>query len=290
MVKNIFSDARHYQLLSLSALLAAGVASGSFDIEPAQIAAIGFAALLTQYLGNLMTATRFEPRGALIMALLLALFLRADGPAPLMTAAAIGVGAKFVLRFDAKPIFNPAAAGVVSILLLSQTLTPGAAWTTPGQWGTALWLAAALAGAGLLVFPRAARIDALLIFLGAFATLVVARAFWAGDPLTIPLMTLQNGALMVFAFFILADPKPAPEGTIARAAFSAAAAVFAYILIYRFHVPDGGFYALAGVCIARPILDRIDPAPHYRWGEPLFRRRYLALSSRGETPSPSATR
>lgn len=271
----LFKDPRHYQLATLSALLAFGVTTRAFEIAPIQIAAIFTAALMVQLLGSFMTATRFDPRSAMITSLSLSLLLRADTLAPLMIAAAIGVGSKFMFRLYGKHVFNPANAGIVALLLLSQTIMPGAAWTPSGQWGSAIWLAAMLAGAGLFVTYRAARLDVPLIFLGGFAAMIVARALWLGDPLAIPLLRLQNGALVLFAFFMISDPKTTPDGAIARAVFAAGAALIAYILTYHFFIADGMFYALAAMCIARPVIEAFDPAPHYRWGDPVSSPRWL---------------
>lgn len=265
----LLKDPRHYQIMALAAVLAAGLALRAFAITPAQIAGIGAAALLAQYLGSLMTATRFDPRSALVTTLSLSLLLRADGMTPLMIAALIGVGSKFMLRFNHKHIFNPANAGIVALLLLSEGPLLDAAWTTPGQWGTALWFAMLIAGAGLFVTYRAARFDVPLTFLGTFAALIFARALWLGDPLAIPLLRLQNGALILFAFFMISDPKTTPDGVISRIIFSAGAALIAYILTYHFYIADGLFYALAMVCIARPVLEWLDPAPRYQWGDPV---------------------
>lgn len=263
----ILKDPRHYQILTLSALLAYGTLASVFEISGAQILGIFFAALATQYLGSFMNAVRFEPRSALITALSISLLLRADSVMPLMAAAAIGVGSKFMIRLYGKHIFNPANAAIVFLLIMSLTAMPGVAWTTPGQWGTALWFAALLAGAGLFVTYRAARFDVPLIFLGTFAALIFIRALWLGDPFAIPLLRLQNGALILFAFFMISDPKTTPDGSIARAAFAASAAIVTYILSYHFHNSDGLFYALAIMCVVRPLFEYFDPAPHYRWGD-----------------------
>lgn len=276
----ILKDPRHYQILTLSTLLVYGIVASIFEISAVQIVGIFVAALSTQYLGCLMNAVRFEPRSALITALSLSLLLRADGVAPLMMAAAIGVGSKFMLRLYGKHIFNPANIGIVSMLLISQTIMPGAAWTTPGQWGTAFWFAALLAGVGLFVTYRAARFDVPLIFLGIFAVLILTRALWLGDPLAIPLLRLQNGALVLFAFFMISDPKTTPDGALARAAFAGTAALLTYVLSYHFFISDGLFYALAIVCITRPIFEALDPAPHYRWGDTIKPIRLPRISSR----------
>lgn len=279
-MKAIFKDPRHYQLGVLSALLAFGVAAGAFEIAPLQIAAILITALAVQFLGSYMTATRFEPRSALVTALLLSLLLRSDAVAPLMIAAAIAIGSKFTLRLYGKHVFNPAAAGVAGILILSQTAMPGAAWAASGEWSAAIWFAAALAAAGLLVAWRAARLDVPLIFFGAYAALIVSRALWLGDPLAAPMAQLQNGAFLLFAFFVIPDPKTSPDGAAARAVFAAGAAILAFALSYRFHIEDGIFYALAIMCVLRPLIDALDPAPPYKWGDPAAPLRALRRFSR----------
>ncbi len=267
LTNTIFKDPRHFQILALSSVLVMGLFLRAFAISPAQITAIAVAALSAQYLGSFMTATRFDPRSALVTTLSLSLLLRADGVTPLVIAALVGVGSKFMFRIHNKHIFNPANAGIVALLLLSQGPMLDAAWTTPGQWGTALWFAMLIAGAGLFVTYRAARFDVPLVFLAAFATLIIARALWLGDPLSIPLLRLQNGALILFAFFMISDPKTTPDGAIARAVFAASAALIAYVMTYHFYITDGLFYALAIVCVARPILEMFNPAPRYNWGD-----------------------
>lgn len=276
LTDRLFKDPRHYQLATLSLLLAFGVTTRAFEISPTQIAAIFATSLFVQFLGSFMTAIRFDPRSAMITSLSLSLLLRADAMAPLMIAAAIGVGSKFMFRLYGKHVFNPANAGIVALLLMSQTVMPGAAWTASGQWGSAIWLAATLAGAGLFVTYRSARIDVPIIFLGTFAALIIARALWLGDPLAIPVLRLQNGALVLFAFFMISDPKTTPDGAYGRAFFAGAAAVIAYVLSYHFFISDGIFYALAIMCVLRPVVEAFDPAPNYRWGDPVSTPRFIA--------------
>ena len=258
----IIKDPRLYQIITLSGLLAFGWSVRSFEIDPAQFAAIVLTCCAVQWLGSFLIATKPDFKSPLITALSLTLLLRADALWPLMAAAAIAVGSKFMFRLGGKHIFNPANIGIVAIVLLSD-----AAWTTPGQWGTAVWFAALLAGAGLFVTYRAARFDVPLIFLSVYAALLFGRALWLGDPLSIPMLRLENGALILFAFFMISDPKTTPDGAIARTAFAGGAALLAYVMSFHFYIADGLFFALAIAAMLRPILEWLDPAPHYRWGD-----------------------
>ncbi|HXI87502.1 MAG TPA: RnfABCDGE type electron transport complex subunit D, partial [Parvularculaceae bacterium] len=230
------------------------------QITPAQVAAIFGATLSAQFLGSSLNAMRFDWKSPVVTALSLSLLLRADGLLPLIVAASIAIGSKFALRLNGKHIFNPANIGIVSMILLTHS-----AWTTPGQWGTAMWFAIVIAGLGALVTSRAGRLDAPLVFLGTYAILVLGRAFFLGDPLSIPLLHLKSGALILFAFFMLSDPKTTPDGQRWRMAFTAGVAIIAYVLAYHFYISDGAFYALAALCLIRPLIEIFDAAPAYQW-------------------------
>ena len=267
-------DPRWYQIATLSGLLAFGLARGAFDIAPLEIAAIFATAISTQWAMSAVFAIRFEAKSALITALSLTLLLRANEAWPLALAAFVAIASKFLIRADGKHVFNPANIGIVAATLLS-----GAAWTTPGQWGSAIWLAALIAGAGFFVAYRASRLDVPLIFLGVFAALIFARALWLGDPLSIPINRLQNGALVLFAFFMISDPKTTPDSFRLRAVFAAGTAALSYVFIHHFHRADGVFYALALACLARPAIELSGSARRYQWGDPPARNSQPSISA-----------
>lgn len=272
MKQRLLKDPRTYQILTLSGLLVFGWTARAFEIAPNHFLAIAAAACVAQWLGSVMIAMRPDFKSAVITALSLTLLLRADTVWPLMAAATIAIGSKFMLRLGGKHVFNPANIGIVAMVLLTD-----AAWTTPGQWGTATWFAALLAGVGFFVTYRAARIDVPLVFLGVYAALLFGRAIWLGDPLSIPMLRLENGALVLFAFFMISDPKTTPDSAISRAVFTAGAALLAYVLTFHFYLTDGLFYALAIASVLRPAIEWLDPAPRYQWGDeillPLFLKR-----------------
>ncbi|MGF1543963.1 MAG: RnfABCDGE type electron transport complex subunit D [Parvularculaceae bacterium] len=258
------ADPRLFQIAALSSLLAFGVGARAFDVSGVDFFAALAGALLAQRVGTFAFAAPFEVRSALITALSVTLLLRADGLAPIFIAALAAVASKFLLRARGKHIFNPANFGVVAALLLAEPLG-ASAWTTPGQWGSGLILATALAGAGAIVTSRASRLDAPVIFLGAFAAMIYARAVWLGDPLTIPTLRLQSGALILFAFFMISDPKTTPDAPRSRAAFLVFVAALAYAGAYWLHEPDAAFYALAIASLIRPAFEAFDRAPSYAW-------------------------
>ena len=158
--------------------------------------------------GRLLAAAglpNIDLRSPLITGLSLSLLLRADAAWLPALAGIIAIASKFIFRIDGKHIWNPAGFAIVVLLF-----TQHGVWISPGQWGTSVWLAALLVFFAILVLQAAQRSDIALFFLGSHAALLVARAVWLGDPLAIPLHQLQSGSLLIFAFFMISDPRTAP--------------------------------------------------------------------------------
>lgn len=271
------ADPRWFQIAALSSLLVFGLAKRAFEIDASDIIVVFATVLATQWAMSAVFAVRFEAKSALITGLSLTLLLRAGPLWPLAAAGFIAIASKFLIRVRGKHLFNPANIGIVAVTVLT-----GAAWTTPGQWGTAVWLAALIAGIGAFVTWRASRLDVPLAFLGVYALLIFVRAAFLGDPLSIPVLRLQNGALILFAFFMISDPKTTPDGLWPRIAFAVATAALAYVFVYRFHRADGAFLALALVCAARPFIESFDRARRYEWTNPPRPRTRIAATTPAE--------
>ncbi len=270
-------DARWFQIFGQTIILIVGLNDFGFRVTPSQIGAAIGASLLAQFVGTLLVAGRFDWKSALITGLSLCLLLRANEPWAFALAAILGTGSKFALRRGDRHVFNPANFGLVAVIALS-----GSAWTSTGEWGSSPWFSALIALLGLLVCWRASRLDAAILYLGVFALLVTGRALYLGDPLEIPALRLTHGALILFAFFMISDPKTTPENRRERAVFITLAALIAYVLQYHFFVSDGVFYAPFILALIRFVALR--PAlGSYEWGAgpaalrlPLRRRRPLA--------------
>jgi Na+-transporting NADH:ubiquinone oxidoreductase subunit NqrB len=257
-----WTDARWYQLGGQAAILSIGLILREFEISLLQVAAIAVAALATQWAGSLLNAVRFEWKSAAITTLSLSLLLRSDALWPLMLAAVIAIGSKFLFRLRGRHLFNPANIAIVAML----TFFGESAWTTHGAWADAFWFALFIAAAGAFICRKAARIDVPIVFLGATAALLFGRALYLGDPMGIPLLRLQNGELILFAFFMLTDPKTTPDRLETRVAFTLAAAVLAYVLQYHYFITDGLFYAAFGLAFVRPLMELVRPGAAYQWG------------------------
>ncbi len=254
-------DPRLYQIACLAGLLAYGLGGLGFGTGAGQVATLLGACLGVQYLGTrLCGLPAFDPRSALISGLSLCLLLRTEGMLLPVVAATVAVGSKFVLRPRGKHLFNPTNLGLVALMLITDR-----AWVSPGQWGTGAFFAFLMACLGGLVVHRALRSDVTLAFLLAYAALLLGRTLRLGDPLAIPLHQLQSGALLLFAFFMISDPKTTPDSRPGRILFAALVASGAYYVQFRLFRTNGLLWSLAFWSPLVPFIDRLLPGRRYAW-------------------------
>ena len=254
-------DPRLYQIAVLGSLLGFGVLVLDFGIRWQNALTIVSTALATQFIGTRHARLpRFDPLSPLITSLSLTLLLRTDTVGLAAAAAAIAIGSKFVLRIGGRHVFNPANLALVTMMLFSDH-----AWVSSGQWGSAAIGAFALSCLGFLVLTRARRAETTIAFLAAFAILLFARALWLGDPLSIPLHQLRNGALLIFAFFMISDPMTTPNSPAGRILFAMVVAISAYTIQFVFYVPNGPILALIMASPIVPVIDRLAGGASYSW-------------------------
>jgi Na+-transporting NADH:ubiquinone oxidoreductase subunit NqrB len=258
------SDPRYYQIAVLASLLVYGVGGLSFDIGSRDIAILLGTVLVTQFVsGRLLSASAFDPRSALISGLSLCLLLRTNSIFLLMVTAAITIASKFVLRWNHKHIFNPTNFGIVAMIALS-----GEVWVSPAQWGSKLYFGFLMLCLGGMVVHRALRSDVSFAFILSYAAILFGRALWLGDPMAIPLKQLQGGALLLFTFFMISDPKTTPDSRSGRILFALIVAIgAAYVQFILYHT-NGLLWSLAICSILTPLIDYLLPGTKYQWTRP----------------------
>ena len=254
-------DPRLYQIAMLASLLIYGVLRLDLEIRAGRAAAIVVTALGTQWLcTRLWRRPRFDPRSPLISALSLCLLLRAGSVELAVVAAVVTISSKFLIRARGKHVFNPTNFGLVVMMLISDRV-----WVSPGQWGSAAFFGFLLACLGGLVVHRAARSDVTYAFLLAYAAVLFGRAAWLGDPLAIPMHQIQSGAFLIFAFFMISDPKTTPDTRPGRILYAALVAVVAGAIQFGLYQPSALIWALAGCAPLVPWIDRLLPGDRYQW-------------------------
>jgi Na+-transporting NADH:ubiquinone oxidoreductase subunit NqrB len=254
-------DPRYYQITVLAALLIYGIGWLGFDVGAPQVATLLGGALLTQYLCTKISGlANFDPRSALISGLSLCLLLRTNSAALMIAAAAVAIASKFILKWHHKHIFNPTNLGIVALIFAS-----GEAWVSPAQWGSKLYFAFLMACLGGMVIHRAMRSDVSYAFIVSYAAILFGRAFWLGDPAAIPLKQLQSGALLLFTFFMISDPKTTPDSRAGRILFALLVAAGAAYVQFGLYRTNGLLWSLAVCSVLTPIIDYLLPGTKYRW-------------------------
>jgi Na+-transporting NADH:ubiquinone oxidoreductase subunit NqrB len=249
------NDARLYQIACLGVLLVYGMAALSFDVSVSRAALLVATALGAQLaFTRVFRLPKYDPWSALISGLSLCLLLRTSSPVLAGATASITIGSKFLLRWNGKHLFNPTNFGLVAMLAAGRDV-----WVSPGQWGSAAVFAFFIACAGRFVVQRASRADVTIAFLGTFAAAMLARAFVLHDPLTIPLHRLESGALLLFAFFMISDPKTTPDSRTARILFGSLVALGAAYVQLRLFRPNGALWALVLFSLLVPLFDLVLP-------------------------------
>jgi Na+-transporting NADH:ubiquinone oxidoreductase subunit NqrB len=255
-------DARHFQIAALASLLAFNLLYLDFGARPLNSALAILGALATQAVcSRLAHLPAIDLRSPLITGLSLSLLLRADEAWIHALAAVIAIASKFVLRLDGKHIWNPAGFAIVALLLV----LPEHVWISPGQWGASAWFAALVAFFAVMVLNAARRGDVALFFLAAHFALLVARALWLGDPLAIPLHQIQSGSLLIFAFFMISDPRTTPDSRLGRLLFALVVALLAHGLAFHWQMRPALYLALIALSPLTLLIDRIFPAERFAW-------------------------
>jgi enediyne biosynthesis protein E5 len=258
------SDPRYFQIATLSTLLVYNFAFIDFGAAPLASALAIASALITQIICSwYFGLSHVDLRSPAITGLSLSLLLRGNDPWLHAAAGAIAIASKFVLRVDGKHIWNPAGFAIVVLLFASRDV-----WISPGQWGSNVWFVSFLVFAAMLVLHAARRADIAFFFLASHAALLFARALWLGDPLAIPLHQIQSGSLLIFAFFMISDPRTAPDSRLGRALFAFSVALLAHYLAFSLQMRPALYVSLIALAPIVFLLDKILPAQRFTWTAP----------------------
>ena len=252
-------DARIYQIAFLLLFLLVGLLTRDWTLHPVAIAT-AVAVCLTIQAIVLPSAPAKSLLSALITALGLSLLLRVDHPSTMMLAAAAAIASKFLLRVGEKHLFNPANFGIITALTLTQD-----AWVSPGQWGEAGWLVLLFVCAGGLVLGRVGRWDTSVVFLVAYGGLEAARMIWLGWTWDVWVHRLMNGSLLLFALFMITDPRTIPNARVGRLIWASAIALLTFWLRNFCFLATAPIWALFLLAPLTLLLDRLFLSDRFEW-------------------------
>jgi Na+-transporting NADH:ubiquinone oxidoreductase subunit NqrB len=258
------ADPRLYQIGTLASLLVYGMGWLDFDISVGRVALLLGTVLATQWVCDRIAGVaqpfRYTARSALISGLSLCLLVRSNRAELAIAAAVVAIASKSIIRVNGKHVFNPTNGGIVAMLAFTNQV-----WVSPGQWGAAASFAFLMACAGSLVVNRATRSDVTYAFAAFYCALLFGRSLYLGEPLTIPVHRLESGALLLFTFFMISDPKTTPDSRAGRVLFAALVACVAWYVQFRLFRTNGLLWALAACSMLVPFIDRLAPGVRYAW-------------------------
>lgn len=277
----LLQDIRDYQILFLSLFLILGIGTRDWTLRPELIAVAIATCLTTQCIlslvkrrqetgdGDQKTGENVSPspipsplnmRSALITGLGLSLLLRADHWTTIAFAAVCAIASKFCLQVNHKHVFNPANFGIIAALVFT-----GDAWVSPGQWGEEWWYGLLFAGAGGMILKRVGRWDTTTAFLGAYSLLEAVRNLWLGWTWDVYLHRLMSGSLLLFALFMVTDPRSIPNAKIGRIVWAVGIAMVTFVLRNYFFLPTAVFWALFIFAPLTILFDFLCQAPRFSW-------------------------
>jgi enediyne biosynthesis protein E5 len=266
-------DARWFQVLFLASFLCLGALARDFALTPLQVALTFASALLTQaaWQWGLRLPTRAGWGGylsAIISSFGISILVRAETWWVHPLLACVAMSSKYLLRAgpadNKSHILNPANLAAFA----AWAWLPGA-WLSPGQWGSnslvALWFLAL----GGLVTQRIGRWDVSLAFLGSWALLLAGRLLYldySWNPgVAMWLQQLSNGAVLLFAFFMISDPMTTPQHHGARIAYAVSVAVAAFVWQWVLYKPHGLIVVLFWASFAVPLVNWIWQKQRFSW-------------------------
>lgn len=266
-------DARWFQIAFLASFLLLGALARDFALSFAQVLLTFASALCTQaaWQWGLRLLGRTQWSGylsALISSFGICILVRAESLWVHPLLAALAMSSKFLLRAGPAAckshVLNPANLAA----FVAWFVVPGA-WLSPGQWGAdslaALWFMAL----GGIVTQRAQRWDVSLSFLAAWAVLLAARLWWldyAWNPgAAMWLQQISNGAVLLFAFFMISDPMTTPQRRSARLVYALAVALLAFVWQFVWFKPHGLIVALFAASWLVPLINWRWPQARFDW-------------------------
>lgn len=278
----LLKDARDYQILFLSLFLILGISTRDWTLQPQLILTLILTCVVTQWLVETViliwsnykhrrtqqhsgieyssNPLKLPFRSAIITASGLSLLLRADSYITMIIAGFLAILSKFIFKFGSKHFFNPANFGIISVLSLTSD-----AWVSPGQWGDDWWYALLFAGTGGIVLKQVGRWDTTAAFLGCYASIEAIRNIWLGWTWDVFSHRLMSGSLLLFALFMLTDPRSIPNARSARYLWAMCIAILTFILRNEFYVSTAIFWALFALAPITILLDYIWSAPQFSW-------------------------
>lgn len=257
----VFKDIRFLQITLMSFLLSLGVYIYDFSLLKEQVFLCFFVGFLTQIFWIKMYDLSYKSLlSAFITCFGIVLLLRSGNYWAHPLIAFLALSSKFLIQLNRRHIFNPTALGVVLALqFLPDT------WVSPGQWGSHFLIATWVIAFGSLVTLKAKSFSISWFFLIFYISGLLIRNTYLGFEWAVSQHTLLNGALFVFSFFMISDPKTCPHHIYGKICQAFIVAFGALILNYNFYVTNAFIYILVVSSLFVPLINMYFTATPFQW-------------------------
>lgn len=237
----VFKDPRLFQITALGSFLIFGILQLGWHHELTRLGALIVLTLGFQLIAiHLFKLPKDAWKSGLISALGLCLLFHTSELWIIVFASAVAIFSKYLIRWKGKHLFNPANIGIVLPMMLTNE-----AWVSPGQWGSEAMLAFFFLSAASMVLMKVGRIDTSLTFLITLFILEYMRSVlyleWGID---VVFHKMMNGSILLFAFFMITDPRTTPNTQKGRILWAALIALASFLLTSVFYLHTAPIWAL----------------------------------------------
>ncbi|HEY4502163.1 MAG TPA: FG-GAP-like repeat-containing protein [Candidatus Paceibacterota bacterium] len=192
-----------------------GIGYLGFTIAPLEVLLIVGVAIATEITcANLQSGDLrrgrgkfFFPTSAVAAGLGIVLFFRATSPWLYVLAAFLAIASKYALRLDSRHVFNPSNFAIVATVFLF----PYAATIEFTQWGSNPTLYVCFLALLLAVGYRSGTLLTTFAFLASYAAVLCTLVLYAPDFFMAHHYGLLGPSLLLFATFMITDPKTTPR-------------------------------------------------------------------------------
>lgn len=203
----------HLLVAAQTLFLILGTTILEFHVSWLQISLAVVAATVTEIaLGYVRNRMFVSPMSAIAAALGIGIFFRSDTLWMFALAGVLAIASKYVIRQRGGHIFNPSNFAIVSLVFL----TPQLATIEFTQWGDSIALFALIAGICFSIAYRAGVILTTVSFLVSYTLLLLPLLSFRPETFSAHHYGLIGPSLVLFASFMITDPRTSPQGTVPR--------------------------------------------------------------------------
>ncbi|MCI5071514.1 RnfABCDGE type electron transport complex subunit D [bacterium] len=248
-------DARIYQIIFLSSFIGLGLSFKGLTLSFSALTLCLLTAITCQYcLAKLHQYPHISILSAIISSLSICLLVRSNYIWAYPLLALIAITSKFTIRWHKQHIFNPANFAIVFALFFIKPI-----WISDSLWGHSTSLIVWFMFLGMVVTQKTKVNLPSLAFLVFYFLLTAIKTIYLGFEFLVWAHEFQSGALMIFTFFMLSDPKTSPDHIKGQIIYAATIASFSFILKHLLFINHAFFYSLIIACLLSNVILKKQP-------------------------------